>query len=91
MLGLEEAVHKMTGLPAATVGLNQGEDPRGLLRPGFMADVVVIDPKAVRDTATFDQPHQLAEGFDTVLVNGVVVRGSGEETGERGGRVLRKR
>ena len=89
MLKLEQAVHKMTGLPAATIGLV--EQKRGLLKAGFAADILVFDPDKVIDTATFENPHQLAEGFDWVIVNGVLVRADGEFTGKRGGKMLRKR
>ncbi len=87
MMPLEEAVHKMTGLPAETTRLK--DHKRGVLAPGFAADILVFDPVEVRDTATFEEPHQLAEGFDTVIVNGVIARRGGEFTGDRGGRVLR--
>ncbi len=88
LLTLEEAVHKMTGLTAETMHLDTVG--RGRLEPGYFADILVFDPAEVRDTATYDQPHQLAEGFDTVLVNGQLVRDAGEFTGPRAGRVLRK-
>ena len=87
-LKLEEAVRKMTGLPAATIGLV--EQQRGLLKTGFAADILVFDPEKVIDKATFENPHQLAEGFDWVIVNGVSVRAEGEFTGKRGGKMLRK-
>lgn len=90
-LTIEQAVHKMTGLPAKTLGLSTDEHRRGLLREGFAADVVVFDPMKVNDTATFEKPHQLATGIDVVVVNGVVARNGGEFTGERGGEVLLKR
>jgi N-acyl-D-amino-acid deacylase len=85
LLSLEEALRKMTGLPAETLGLRT----RGLIAPGQAADILVFDPQTVRDSATFEEPHQLAQGFDTVLVNGVIVRDAGAFTGPRAGRVLR--
>ncbi|MFC1509282.1 amidohydrolase family protein [Candidatus Omnitrophota bacterium] len=88
LLTLEEAVHKMTGLPAATMGLIGQK--RGLLKSEFAADVLVFDPEKVQDRATFEKPHQLTEGFDWVLVNGIPVRAQGEFTGDRGGNMLRK-
>ena len=66
-LGLEEAVRKMTSLPARHFGFAR----RGELRAGFAADVVVFDPRAVADAATFEKPHQYAVGFGDVIVNGV--------------------
>jgi dihydroorotase/N-acyl-D-amino-acid deacylase len=85
VLGLEEAVRKMSSFPAQRLGLVE----RGLLRPGMKADIVVFDPARVRDRATFEKPHQYAEGFTHVIVNGVVVYESGAMTAARPGRVLR--
>ncbi|HEY8131960.1 MAG TPA: amidohydrolase family protein, partial [Thermoanaerobaculia bacterium] len=85
LLTLEEAVRKMTSLPAARVGLRD----RGLLRPGMKADLVVFDPATVADTATFENPHQYAVGVSYVIVNGVVVVDDAKVTGARPGRVLR--
>lgn len=84
VLTLEEAVRKMTSLPAARLGLPD----RGLLRPGMYADVVVFDPAIVADRATFAQPHQYAVGFRHVVVNGKPVILEGKLTSERPGRVL---
>ena len=81
---LEEAVHKMSGYTAQRLKLYD----RGLLRPGMKADVVIFDPAKVRDTADFPNPHQYAEGFSYVIVNGKPVIASGKLTGERPGRVL---
>ena len=88
LLTLEEAVRKMTGLSAKTMGLI--DQKRGLLKEGFAADILVFDPRAVNDTATFEDPHKLAEGFDGVIVNGVPVIADKKFTGERGGQVLKK-
>jgi N-acyl-D-amino-acid deacylase len=85
VLTWEEAVHKMTGLPAARLGLAG----RGRIAPGAYADVVVFDPATVRDCATFQEPHQYAAGIEHVLVNGVAVVSHGEHTGALPGRVLR--
>ncbi len=85
LLSLEEAVRKMTSLPASTVGLAD----RGLIAPGYKADIAVFDLDSVNATATYAAPHQLAEGFDDVLVDGVFVRRGGEFTEARPGRVIR--
>jgi N-acyl-D-aspartate/D-glutamate deacylase len=87
VLGLEEAVRKMTSFPAQRFGLLD----RGLLRPGMRADVVVFDPDTVIDRATYQDPHQYPEGIEYVLVNGEVTVDGGEYTGALAGRTLRKR
>lgn len=81
-LGLEQAVHKMTGLAAENVGLTG----RGVVRPGAPADLVLFDPETVEDRATFAGPHRTAEGIHGVWVNGVRVYGPGGTTGARPGR-----
>jgi len=86
LLPLEQAVHKMTGLPAAEFGLKD----RGLLRPGAHADLVLFDPAKVLDTATFDSPKQPATGIVAVLVNGEAIWSNGASTGARPGRALRR-
>ena len=83
-LTLEDAVRKMASFPAARLGIID----RGLLRPGMRADVAIFDPARVRDTATFEKPHQYAEGFSHVIVNGQVVYEDGRMTAARPGRVL---
>lgn len=87
VLSLEEAIRKMTSLPAGRVGLMD----RGIIRPGMKADLVVFDPATVNDTATFTNPHQYAVGVSHVFVNGVAVVDEGKVTGARPGRVLRHR
>lgn len=84
ILRLEEAIRKMTSLPAQRFGLHE----RGLLRVGMAADIVVFDPARVRDRATFDQPHAYAEGFRYVLVNGEVTIEGGKHTGVKAGEIL---
>ncbi len=84
VLGLEEAVRKMSSFPAQRLGLAD----RGLLRPGLKADLVVFDPARVRDRATYDKPHQYAEGFSHVIVGGQVVYEDGAMTAARPGKVL---
>jgi len=81
---LEEAVRKITSLPARRMGVWD----RGLLRPGAYADVVVFDPDRVEDTATFEQPQKYPPGIETVVVNGRVVLHQGKRTPERPGRPL---
>ena len=85
VLTLEDAVRRMTSLPAQRLGLKD----RGLLREGYWADVVVFDPNRISDRATFVSPKQYPEGINYVLVNGRVVIDRGNHTGERPGRVLR--
>lgn len=84
VLTLEDAVRKMTSFPAARLGLQD----RGVVRVGMKADLAVFDPATVRDRATFDQPHQYADGFSVVIVNGQVVFEKGDMTAARPGRVL---
>jgi dihydroorotase/N-acyl-D-amino-acid deacylase len=84
LLRLEEAVRKMTSLPAWRLHLWD----RGILRPGMKADVAVFDADRVRDKATYEQPHQYADGFTHVIVNGQVVYEHGAMTAARPGRVL---
>jgi N-acyl-D-aspartate/D-glutamate deacylase len=84
ILTLEDAVRKMTLLPAQRLGLLD----RGVLRPGLRADVAVFDPARVRDAATFQKPRQWAEGFSCVIVNGEVVFEAGAVGAARPGRVV---
>ncbi len=84
ILRLEEAIRKMTSLPAQRFRLVD----RGLVRPGMWADLVVFDEKAVVDRATFEKPHAYADGFRYVLVNGEVVIADGKHSGARPGRIL---
>lgn len=86
VLGLEEAIRRMTSLPARTFGFSD----RGLVKAGFAADLVLFDPAKVQDRATFGNPHQYSEGFDLVLIDGVAVIDGGKHTGARPGKVLRK-
>jgi N-acyl-D-amino-acid deacylase len=85
LLSLEEAVRKMTGVPAARLGLTN----RGLLRDGYAADLVVFDPTRVRSNATYDQPRQFPDGIEYVAVNGELVVDGGVHTGALPGRALR--
>ncbi|HKP92450.1 MAG TPA: D-aminoacylase [Chthoniobacterales bacterium] len=83
-LTLEEAIRKLSGLPATNLGL----DHRGFLQEGMFADVVVFDPATVGDRATFEKPHQYAVGMKHVFVNGTQVLKDGEHTGAKPGRAL---
>jgi len=85
VLTLEDAVRKMTSLPARRIRLLD----RGIVRPGMAADLVVFDLDRVRDLATFEKPLQYSEGFSHVVVNGWVVLDDGKMTDERPGRPLR--
>ena len=85
LMPLEFAIHKMTGLPAANVGLKQ----RGLLRQGYFADITIFDPKTVIDRATFEEPNQYPVGINYVIVNGQIEVDNGQRTPVNSGRVLR--
>jgi N-acyl-D-aspartate/D-glutamate deacylase len=85
-LSWEEAVRKITSLPAAIAGI----EGRGRIGEGFWADLVVLDPETVGDRATFQEPHQYPEGIRHVLVNGEFVVKEGAPTGLRPGRILKR-
>ena len=84
VIPLEEAVHRLSGLPATNLTLSG----RGFLREGMFADVVVFDPARIEDRATFEKPHQYAVGMTHVFVNGVQVLKNGEHTGAKPGRAV---
>jgi N-acyl-D-amino-acid deacylase len=83
-LTLEDAIRKLSGLPATNLEL----DHRGFLKPGMFADVVVFDPATIADRATFENPHQYAVGVRHVVVNGKQVLKDGDHTGAKPGRAL---
>ncbi len=85
VIPLEEAVRKLTSLPAANLGISD----RGQLAEGYFADVVVFDPTTIIDHATYEDPHQLATGVTHVFVNGVMVLEDAEPTGRTPGRFVR--
>ncbi len=87
VIPLQEAIRRLTSLPASNLNI----DRRGLLRPGYFADVVIFDPAIIQDHATFDKPHQYSTGVAHVFVNGVQVLKDGEHTGATPGRVVRRR
>jgi N-acyl-D-amino-acid deacylase len=84
VIPLEEAIRKLTSLPATNLGL----EGRGLLKSDYFADVVIFDPKTVADRATFEKPHQFAVGMKHVFVNGVQVLKNGAHTGAKSGRAV---
>ena len=86
VLSLEEAIRRMTGLPAARLGFSE----RGILREGAWADLVIFDANTVRDRATHTAPRQRPEGIHYVLINGEPVVDQGRYTGKIVGQVLRK-
>jgi N-acyl-D-amino-acid deacylase len=86
VIPLEEAVRKMTSLPATILGLTD----RGAIKDGMWADLVIFDPATVADKATFEDPFQYPVGIDTVLVNGAVVLDEGKHTNARPGKVLKR-
>lgn len=85
VITVEEAVRKLTSLPAENLKLEK----RGLLEVGHYADIVVFDPETIQDHATFQEPHQLATGVEYLLVNGSMVVHKGKHTGAMPGRVVR--
>ena len=86
IMPLEEAVRKMTGLPAEILGISN----RGRIAPGMVADLVAFDPRTVRDEATYEQPTRLASGFEYVLLNGRFAIDGGAQVDLHLGRVLRR-
>ncbi len=86
VMGLAAALRSMTSLPAQKFAMKD----RGIVKPGFFADVTAFNPKTIADRSTYTDPHQYAAGVEYVLVNGVVALEGGKATGERGGRPLRR-
>jgi N-acyl-D-amino-acid deacylase len=84
VITLEEAIRRMSSLPAQKFGLKN----RGILKEGFAADVLVFDEKNVQDLSTFEKPHQYSKGFDYVIVNGEVVVSKGDHLGTRSGKAI---
>ena len=82
---LEEAIRRLTSLPTGNLKIQK----RGLLQPGYFADVVAFDPEKIQDHATFENPHQYSTGMVHVFVNGEQVLAGGEHTGARPGRIVR--
>jgi len=86
VLSLAEAIHRITAMPAAKFGIRE----RGRLQRGYFADLVVFDPAAVIDQATFTAPHQYPAGISQVIVNGQIVVSQGEHSGQLAGRIIRR-
>lgn len=84
LFSLEEAIHRMTQLPVSRVHLQK----RGALKPGYFADVVVLDPETIQDHATYDKPHHYATGVQHVFVNGIQVLAKGVHTGNTPGQIV---
>jgi len=83
-LALEEAIRKMTSYPAAILNIQD----RGVLKPGFKADIIIFDPNKVKAIADYSSPHQLAKGFEYVIVNGKIVRNNGNLSATLTGKIL---
>jgi N-acyl-D-amino-acid deacylase len=84
LISLEDAIHKLSGMPAARLHLKK----RGELRVGNYADIVVFDPATIKANSTYEKPHQLATGVQNVFVNGTKVLKDGQHTGAKPGRVV---
>ncbi|MCH8548887.1 MAG: D-aminoacylase [Balneolaceae bacterium] len=85
LISLEEAIYRMTGLPAENLKLHE----RGLIKEGYYADLVLFNPHTIEDHATYEEPHQYATGVQHVFVNGVQVLRNGEHTGKKPGRFVK--
>ncbi len=85
LISLQEAIRKLSKLPATNLKIKN----RGELKTGNYADIVIFDPAKIKDNATFDKPHQYAEGMIHVFVNGVQVLKDGEHTGAKPGRFVK--
>jgi N-acyl-D-amino-acid deacylase len=85
VIRLEDAIRKMTSLPAQTLGIRD----RGLLKPGMHADITIFDPDKVIDKGTYQDPIQFPEGIEYVIVNGFITVENGVHTGRRAGKVLK--
>lgn len=86
LFSLEEAIHKMTGFSAEIIGIQD----RGLIKEGFKADILIFNPEEIKETATYEKPHQLTKGFKYVLVNGKLAKQEEDFSEERNGKMLRK-
>ena len=87
LLTIESAIYKMSGLPAKTMGIKD----RGLLKVGLAADILVFDPVLIKEKATFSDPYQLSEGFDQVIVNGILAWSKQKLIDKSAGLLLKKK
>jgi N-acyl-D-aspartate/D-glutamate deacylase len=86
ILSIEEAIYKMTGFPAQTLGLKD----RGILREGRFADITIFDQKTIAEQATFTDPHNYSTGIKNVLVNGKLTINNGKHESVMNGAILKK-
>ncbi len=84
VIGLEDAIRRMTSLPAQKFGFKN----RGLLREGMAADIIIFDPETVTDQSTYEKPHAYSSGIEYVIVNGKVTLNKAQHTGIRNGKIL---
>ena len=84
MISLEEAIRRMTSLPAQKFSLKN----RGLLKEGFAADIIIFNESTIQDNSTFSKPHQYSTGIDYVIVNGVLTVNKGKHTNAKKGVML---
>jgi N-acyl-D-aspartate/D-glutamate deacylase len=86
ILRLEDAIRKMTSIPASRLGLQD----RGLLREGMKADITIFDAKKIRDRSTFSEPHQYPEGISHVIINGAITIAKAQHTGALNGEIIKQ-
>jgi N-acyl-D-amino-acid deacylase len=87
ILGLEEAIRRMTSMPGTRLGLKD----RGLIKEGLWADITVFDPEKIKENSSFNNPHQYPDGIQHVIVNGELTIENGKHTGNLAGKILRKK
>jgi dihydroorotase/N-acyl-D-amino-acid deacylase len=86
ILGFEDAIRRMTSMPAARLGLQN----RGILREGMKADITIFDPQTIRDISTYENPHRYPEGIKYVIINGTITVENGKHNGVLNGKILTK-
>jgi N-acyl-D-aspartate/D-glutamate deacylase len=87
VISWEEAIYKMSGHPAEKFKIQK----RGLIIKDYFADITILDPLEISDNATFENPYQYPTGIDYVFVNGKIVLDKGAHTGQRAGKVIRRK